>query len=148
MTAVNSLAGRRAYLDANVFIYALNAFPPLVPVLTALFTLIDHGHLQATTSELTLAEPLVKPIRDKDLPAQQACQGILLNDTRVALVPITRQTLIESARLRATTSLKLPDAIHLATASLAGCDVFLTNNAGCRAPNAPVPVVLLSELEI
>jgi hypothetical protein len=34
----------------------------------------------------------------------------------------------EAARLRAPTKLKLPDAIHLATATLNGCDCFLTND--------------------
>ena len=146
MTRVASLAGRHAYLDTNVFIYTLNAFPPLVPVLTRLFEMIDSGQLRALTSELTLAELLVKPIRDGDLPAQQTCQAMLLSNPRLTAMPITRQTLIESAHLRATTALKLPDALHLATATLAGCDVFFTNDTRFRLSTSAIEVVLLSEL--
>jgi predicted nucleic acid-binding protein len=60
---VASLAGRRAYLDANVFIYALNGFPSLVDVLGGIFGLLDQNLMTAVTSELTLAELLVKPHR-------------------------------------------------------------------------------------
>jgi len=72
MTHIDSIAGRSAYLDANIFIYTLNGFAPLVPVLTRLFTLIEGGHMQALTSELTLAELLVKPFRDGDQAARCA----------------------------------------------------------------------------
>jgi predicted nucleic acid-binding protein len=146
MTRIDLLAGRHAYLDTNVFIYTLNAFPPLFALLTRLFEIIDSGQLRALTSELTLVELLVKPIRDGDLPAQQTCQAMLLSNPRLTAVPITRQTLIESARLRATTSLKLPDALHLATATLAGCDMFLTNDTRFRLSTRAIEVLLLSEI--
>lgn len=146
MTSVASLAGRHAYLDSNVFIYALNAFTPLLAVLTKLFAIIDSGSLQAATSELTLAELLVKPIRDGDLLMQQTCQSMLLNNPRLTVLEVTRQILIESARHRATTGLKLPDALHLATAEYAKCDVFLTNDARFRTPTSSLEVLLLSDL--
>ncbi|HZZ43250.1 MAG TPA: PIN domain-containing protein [Tepidisphaeraceae bacterium] len=146
MTSIDSLAGRHAYLDTNVFIYTLNAFPTLAPILTRLFTIIDIGQLQAITSELTLAELLVKPMRDGDIHAQQTCQSILLNNPRLTLMPIARHTLIESARLRAGSTLKLPDALHLATAILSGCDIFLTNDTHFRLPTSPINILLLSDL--
>jgi predicted nucleic acid-binding protein len=148
MTNVDSLAGRKAYLDTNVFIYTLNAFPRFLPVVTRLFGLIDGGQLQSVTSELTLAELLVKPMRDADVAAQQLCQSLLLANPKLTPLPVGRQTLIESARLRATTSLKLPDALHLATAVLGGCDVFITNDARFRLSNLAVEVMLLSELTV
>ena len=48
------------------------------------------------------------------------------------MAPITQSILREAARLRATTKLKTPDAIHAATASEAGCVLFITNDAGFR----------------
>ncbi|MBL7202552.1 MAG: PIN domain-containing protein [Anaerolineae bacterium] len=51
-----------------------------------------------------------------------------------------------AARLRATTdSLRLPDAIHLATATLERCDRFLTNDKRPKAV-AVLPVVVLAEV--
>lgn len=53
--------------------------------------------------------------------------------------------LIEAARLRAVTNLRLPDAIHGATAILSGCQTFLTNDRRLAALPG-VDVVLLSEI--
>ena len=41
--------------------------------------------------------------------------------------------LIESARLRARESLRLPDGIHLATAWLERCEAFLSNDLRIRS---------------
>jgi hypothetical protein len=58
----NLLAGSCVYLDTNVWIYALEGFPAYVDTLQRLFARIDSGELRAVTSELTLAEALVKPL--------------------------------------------------------------------------------------
>ncbi len=58
-----TLSGR-VYLDTNIFIYALEGYPTFRAVLTTLFAALDRGDLVAVTSELTLAEALVKPLLD------------------------------------------------------------------------------------
>ena len=60
------------------------------------------------------------------------------------MVPITRALLIEAARLRASSRLKLPDAIHLATALQYECPVFLTNDTRIR-PLPGLDVLYLSD---
>ncbi|MBD0385183.1 MAG: PIN domain-containing protein [Nostoc sp. C3-bin3] len=60
------------------------------------------------------------------------------------MIPVNRQVLIEAAQLRASINIKLPDAIHAATALLAQCSTFLTNNQRFRS--VPVSVILLSEI--
>ncbi len=65
------IQAQRIYLDVNIFIYWLEEYLPYVQMLTELFQLIDNGQLQAVTSELTLAEALVKPIMDDDNNLQQ-----------------------------------------------------------------------------
>ena len=147
MTSVSSLTGRRAYFDANVFIYALNAFPQFTAVLPPLLEALDTGRLVVATSELTVAELLVKPFQDNDIAAEAACRAMVFGNSRLNVVPVSRSVLIEAARLRAaTTVLKLPDAIHAATAKLAGCDLLLTNDARFPAAGLPMDVVLLSDM--
>jgi predicted nucleic acid-binding protein len=51
----------------------------------------------------------------------------------------------EAPLLRATTNLKTPDALHLATARLAGCALFVTNDGGFRSAGN-IPVVILDDL--
>ncbi|MDR6757460.1 putative nucleic acid-binding protein [Mycoplana sp. BE70] len=42
--------------------------------------------------------------------------------------------IVQAAEIAAELKLKLPDAIHVATAIVAGCDAFLSNDRGIRAP--------------
>lgn len=139
-----TLSGR-LYLDTNIFIYALEGYPVFRAVLTRLFEALDRGELTAVTSELTLAEVLVKPLLDQHAERQAAYLQALQPSTSLQLIPVSREVLIAAARLRAEGNLKLPDAIHAATAQLSGCSQFLTNDA--RVPALPGLVIRrLSEL--
>ncbi len=129
-----SLAGR-VYLDTNIFIYALEGYPAFRPALTTLFESLDRRELTAVTSELTLAEALVKPLLDRHAERQAAYLQLLQPTASLHVVPVSREVLIAAARLRAVATLKLPDAIHVATAQLTGCAYFLTNDA--RVPTLP-----------
>jgi predicted nucleic acid-binding protein len=145
MGLLKSLQGDRIYLDVNIWIYALEGYPDFNSDLTALFQAIDQGTLTAVTSELALAEALVKPIQDQDQAVQHLYQQAIADRPNVEVIAIDRTTLITAAQLRATTKLKLPDAIHAATALQAQCSTFLTNDRGFR--NVPqLTVLLLSEL--
>ena len=145
MGLVAALGGRRTYLDANVFIYALDAYSPFVSDLTDLFSAIENLTLPAITCELTLAELLVKPFQDNDAETEQRCRAALQERGGLTVVPVDLNTLVESARLRAGAGLKLPDAIHIASALIAGCEVFLTNDRRLRAVSG-LEVLLLSEV--
>ena len=46
MGVVDRLPGRAVYLDANVFIYALEGYPPYAVALGELFEAIDDGELE------------------------------------------------------------------------------------------------------
>jgi predicted nucleic acid-binding protein len=90
--------------------------------LRPVFDRIDRGEMVAVTSELALAEILVKPLRDGNLVARQEFEAMLVPGGPLKVEPVRQSTLIRSAELRAAhASLKLPDAIHAATALLAGC---------------------------
>ena len=61
------------------------------------------------------------------------------------LIPTTRQLWEEAARLRATTGLKTPDALHAAAAQHARCTLFITNDDSFRRVPS-LPVVVLNDL--
>jgi predicted nucleic acid-binding protein len=149
MTPVDQLAGRRLYFDANVFIYALDAaLTPWHAPAQALFRLVDSGRATAATSELSLAECLVKPLRDGNNPLADLYRAAInVNNPGLTVEAVSRAVLGETARLRAGhPPLKLPDAIHAATALLSGCDLILTNDARFRATGLAVQVLLVSEM--
>ena len=139
-----TLSGR-IYLDTNIFIYALEGYPIFRSVLTTLFNALDRGELTAVTSELTLAEVLVKPLLDRHAERQAAYLQALQPSTSLQLIPVSRDILIAAARLRADTNLKLPDAIHAATAQLTGCAQFLTNDTRIPALSG-LTILPLSQL--
>lgn len=138
------LLGRTVYLDANVFIYVVESVAPYADALRPLFASIAAGETPAVTSEITLAETLVKPFRVRD-PELGVRFRSALEGPGLTLASVTREVLVQSARLRAASRMKLPDAVHAATAQLAGCDVLLTNDTGIGAVPG-VDVVRLAEV--
>lgn len=120
---------RRIYLDTNALIAVLEKADELDTAQTALVEEIDEGELEAVTSELTLAECLVKPIAEKDEPLIRAYLTLLAADSEFVRVSgVSRSVLLEAARIRAGTGVKLPDAIHIATANISQCDAFVSND--------------------
>lgn len=128
MGTLSVLSGERVYLDTNTFIYALEGYSEFREALIELFDLIEEGQVFATTSELTLAEVLVKPMKDGNVLLQRRYQQILSESNVLQVLPISRNVLIDAARIRSTHGFKLPDAIHIATAVYCQCTFFLTND--------------------
>ncbi len=90
-------------------------------------SILDKGS-NGITSEITLAECLVKPIRQKSETLIAIYLELLAEGSGLQIVKIDRAVLIEASSVRAKHHIKLPDAIHFATAQLAGCNNFVTND--------------------
>jgi predicted nucleic acid-binding protein len=77
---------------------------------------------------------LVQPfaIGREDIAATYA--DLLSASDRLAMVPVDRAVLVEAARQRAALGLRMPDAIHVASALAAKCGVFLTNDRRLKLP--------------
>ncbi len=87
MVILNAIRGERVYLDTNIFIYALEGYPEFVDELNEFFESIDAGNLRAFTSELTLAEVLVRPLMDGNLEIQTIYQQALQSSDALEVVP-------------------------------------------------------------
>lgn len=123
------------YVDAQTMIYTVETHPVYASLCRPLWEAAVRKQIRVVSSELTLMETLVLPIRNHNLLLEMTFERFLLaSDT--TLLPITQDILREAARLRATISgLKTPDAIHAATALLTQCDLFITNDRGfARVP--------------
>jgi len=145
MAAIAELRGKRLYLDANVFIYALESLAPWKEPAQALLRWIDAGQCSAVTSELTLAECLTKPLQLGQTENAKLYENAIQSRPDFTVVPVGREILIEAARLRAPEGLKLPDAIHAATAIQNACDVFVTNDKSLVRLSG-VQTMLLSQI--
>ena len=121
-----SLNGHKVYLDANTVIYALEGFAKYANLRSGLLDPLDDGEFIAVTSEITLVETVIGPRKDGKPKDEAMFRGFLTPSPSFLIEPITTAVLEKVIDLRAQYGLKIPDAIHLATGILAGCDLFVT----------------------
>lgn len=114
----------RIYLDSAPVIYLVEGVAPFAPALIA--RLAEPGTVQLC-SELARLECRVKPVRDGEAALLAAFDRYFAK-VIYTIVPITRPVIDRATDLRARYNFKTPDALHLAAAIGAGCDVFLTND--------------------
>ena len=129
------------YLDTDVVIYSVERSEPYYTLLQPLWTAANAGDVQLAGSELLLLETMVLPLRQGNIQLQTAFRNLLLHTT-FQLVPISRPILEQAAGFRAASGIKTPDSIHAATALVAKCTSFLTNDKGyLRITSLPVEVL-------
>lgn len=143
MDALNQLTGAaKVYLDTNCFIYFLEKHPVFSPVILPVFEAAMKGDYQIITSELTLAELLVRPYQLGRSDIAMTYREFLVDAEIVMLTPISLNVLDKAAAIRAAHKTALPDAIHIATAVEVHCDVFMTNDRKMKGVNGLHPVYL------
>jgi predicted nucleic acid-binding protein len=124
----------RLYLDTNIFISAFENNDSVAKKLLELFSLNEKARSHfLTTSEMTLAEVLVDPLRKGNERLVELYDNLTIGNALIHVGTVSREVLWSAAVLRAEHSaLRLPDAIHLATAMLSGCSYFLTADSRLR----------------
>lgn len=130
------------YVDTVTLIYTVETYSAYWPTLQPLWRAAQSGTLEVISSDLTLMEVLVGPLRNNDTALLATYEAVLLGSD-MRLLPVTQNVLREAARLRATIpALRTPDAIHAATALLHGCALFVTNDTGFRrVPGLPIAIL-------
>jgi predicted nucleic acid-binding protein len=136
------LSVERVGIDTNILTYLLDLSSPLHETATQALGGTDPPELLFST--LGLAELLVQTYAH-DADRAGTVRAAVENAPRLAIVPVSADIADRAAAIRAATRLKLPDAIHLATAIVAEADWFLTNDRGLRNIDVGVRVVLLPE---
>ncbi|MDB5576913.1 MAG: PilT protein-like protein [Bradyrhizobium sp.] len=121
----------RLYLDANVFIYAVEGNADVADPLRRLFDLFRAGRGIGVTSELTLAEVLPKTSSVQ----RRTYLNMIVWSRIFDLRPVSRDILIETAEYREHAGMpKLPDAIHVVTAIRAECRTVLSADLRLKLP--------------
>lgn len=131
MGALKLKPNSKIYVDTSIVIYTIEQFPEYFPTLEPFWINLQLGNLTVFTSELTLLEVLIQPLRQENMVLVSAYEDFLQN-AEIKLLPINQTILRKAAHLRAITKLKTPDAIHVATALLANCDQLFTNDSDFR----------------
>lgn len=106
--------------------------------------LTDPDRPAGIGSVLLLPELLSKPLREERSDEVTALATVL---GRLHLIPVDTETANVATALGARYRLRAADAIHLATAVLAGADRFITNNTSdFNAKISEVEIITPAEL--
>ena len=132
------------YLDTSAIIYSVERNEPYLTLMAPVWRQAEAGQFILVCSELVLAETLVRPIREANTDFEMSLRAVFAAP-EVQLVSTTRQLWEDTARLRAETGLKTPDALHAATALSVGCALFITNDTDFRRVRG-MSVVVLNDL--
>jgi hypothetical protein len=101
MGQLNFSPSSQIYLDTVTIIYSIERFPEYVALLDPMWQQLQVGTLQVITSEITLLETLVMPIRQSNMDLIMRYER-LLTASEVSLIPIDQTILKSAANLRAT----------------------------------------------
>jgi predicted nucleic acid-binding protein len=134
-------------IETAPFIYFTEKRPIYVDKVRAIFQFWIAHDLILFSSTISLAECLVKPLRDKDTALVAAYSELFESTEGLHMISVDITIARRAAELRALYNLKTPDALHVATALEANCDAFLTNDTDIKRVSE-LRVLVLDELEI
>jgi predicted nucleic acid-binding protein len=129
-----------------VFIYFIERREPYRSRVRPLFDAIDRQQLTAVTSTVTLTEVMTRPLRLGNHELAEAYRSALLNTPALLTLPVSARIAEEAADLRALHNLRTPDALQLATATVARAQFFITNDARLQMVREP-RVLLLDDMD-
>lgn len=133
--------------DTAPLIYFVESNPSYVAVMREIFKLVDSGTVAAFTSVITLLEVLVRPKQAGRTDIEGQYRAILLHGRNLTLLPIGPIVAEIAADLRARFGIRTPDALQIAAAIDAGCDVFLTNDSVLQRVSR-IKVIMLDNLTL
>lgn len=126
----------RIFFDTNLFIYLMEDCGELTQRTVELSRRMQERRDELVTSTLTLGEILLKPYAMGDTGWVKRYEG-LMDSPGIVLVPFERACSKLFAQIRADRSIKPPDAIQLACAAYAKCDLFVTNDDRLSRKSVP-----------
>lgn len=128
-----------------IFGYHFRNHPRYQAAAATVLQLVESGTFTAVTSAITVAELLAGPAFERDEIALRHTLLRLRRFPNLRIIPMGTRIAARAARVRVTTRLKLPDAIQIATAQVAGADAILTNDAAWRGRTGPLELILLED---
>jgi len=109
-----------AYIDANIFIYAISKDAAESDACMSILDSIVRGKIPATTCTLTWDEVIHGVAHNKGREEAAAAGEALLAIPRLKIIPADREMISLAQRIYTTYGLKPRDSIHAACAILQG----------------------------
>ncbi len=118
----------RLYLDANIIIYFIEGCGVEHERTRAIIAAAVAQNIRLVSSELSIAECLHGPLRQGQEDVAALFRSFFLDGDVIELVPAIPEVLEIAARIGSRHKFRLADSIHVASAMMANCDAFITND--------------------
>jgi predicted nucleic acid-binding protein len=115
----------RVFWDTMLFVYLMEDDPAFAPRVREVLQRSCTGGDTLLTSHLAIGEVMA------GIPGDRAKVNEVrttIDEMGLAALPFVAECVSKFAHLRSVERLKAPDSIHLSCASVAGVDLFLTND--------------------
>lgn len=120
---------RRVALDSNVLIYLVEGIARRGEIAGLLVKALLQQEIDTVLATIGLSEVLTGPARAGDVVGFESLADDL-REMGLRLLPLDASIAEDAAWLRGRARLDLVDAIHLASARVAGATLFVTNDRG------------------
>ena len=117
--------GDLVVVDSAPLIYLLDDHPEFAAAFVGLFYLQADGRVQIAISTIAMAEVLAGPFKHGQDVLAKRYEKELAN---FEVVPVSQEISVTAARIRASTGLRLPDAIQAATTLEVGAAALVTHD--------------------
>lgn len=125
---INLKPKQKIALDTNIFICALNQEDSRHKVCLKILEQVDQKGINAFVSAIVLEEFFVKIYKlNKQKEINYFLDFITMGGS-VVVIDVNRDIALTAAKIRANYYIKVPDAIHLASAIEAGAKIFVTTD--------------------
>jgi predicted nucleic acid-binding protein len=125
----------RIFWDTNLFVYLFEGSPQFSPMVADLKRRMTERRDELVTSAMTLGEVQVKPRQTNNRGVAERYRNVIRQTCTV--LPFDSAAADIYAELRATSSVKSPDAIQLSCAAASGVELFITNDRGLHKLTVP-----------
>jgi len=119
-------------VDSSFFIYHLESIKPYNELTSIVIEKISSGELFCNISSLVISELFVRPFKENNFKNIDLFERFIKAFPNSKICDFDFNTAKLSAKIRAESNLKTPDAILLATAIISGSDIFITNDLNLK----------------
>ncbi|HEX3891545.1 MAG TPA: PIN domain-containing protein [Terracidiphilus sp.] len=127
----------RIYWDSMLFIYLFEGNPSYTSRVTTILSGIMQRGDTLCTSVFTMGEVLVGPRKAGFNAGVKRAREFFLESGEVELISFTNATADRYSIIRAGTSIKAADVIHLACAAESGVELFITHDKSLQKLTIP-----------
>ena len=139
------MAGRRVYIDTNIFIYFLDRTPGFVHAASAIMVACASSQIFGVTGDAAVAEVMAGPYRADDTALAERFKQFFQRKNFLSVVGHDSSVFDTASQLVGRKRMKFIDALHMATALKADCTFLVTNDGGFKSSDS-LEVVQLEKL--